>query len=50
MAKYKVKFKENYMPRAVERTCDVSSKDEIIRIYNLNDDDIEWYEITEIEA
>lgn len=48
MAKFKVTFKESYMPREVTRVCDVPNRDDAIRIYNLEDDDIEWYEIDEI--
>lgn len=47
MAKYKVTFKEAYMPKEVTRYCDVSSEEEVKRIYNLDDDDIEYYVITE---
>ena len=49
MPKYRVRFKEEYMPREVERTCVVPSEDEVKRIYGLDGHDIEWYEITEIE-
>lgn len=47
MAKYKVRFKETYMPHEVERICDVPSKEEVIKIYGLEDKDIEWYSIEE---
>lgn len=50
MAKFKVRFKEEYMPRPVERTCDVRSKEEVIKLYDLNSNDIEWYDIEEITA
>ena len=48
MAKFKVEFKEAYMPHAVERICDVPSEAEVIRIYGLEEPDIEWYRITKI--
>lgn len=48
MAKYKVTFKETYMPHEVTRICDVPSEDEIKRVYNLDDDDIEYYIITKL--
>ena len=37
MAKYKVVFKEAYMPHAVERICDVPSEAEVIKIYGLKE-------------
>ena len=49
MPKYKVIFKEEYMPRQVERTCVVSSEAEAIRVYDLDSPDIEWYKIEKIE-
>ena len=48
MARYKVTFKESYMPHEVERTCNVSSKKDIIDLYGLEEKDIEWYKIEEI--
>lgn len=39
-----VRFKETYMPHAVERTCVNMTKQQVINIYGLNDPDIEWYE------
>lgn len=48
MAKYKVVFKEAYMPHPVERECDVPSEEEVIWIYGLEEPDIEWYKITKI--
>ena len=48
MAKFKVTFKESYMPKEVTRVCELPNEEEVVRIYNLDDDDIEWYEITEI--
>lgn len=48
MAKYKVTFKEAYMPHEVERICDVPNEAEVIKIYGLEEPDIEWYRITKI--
>ena len=48
MAKFKVEFKEAYMPHAVERICDVPNESEVIRIYGLEEPDVEWYRITKI--
>lgn len=47
MAKYKVTFKEASMPKEVTRYCDVPSKEDVKRIYGLDEDDIEYYIITE---
>lgn len=47
--KFKVKFKETYFPHAVERECWVPNEQEVIKIYGLNNPDIEWYRITEIK-
>lgn len=44
-----VKFKETYMPHAVERDCWVSSREEVIKLYGLTQSDIEWYEIVEVK-
>lgn len=49
MAKFKVEFKEAYMPHAVERICDVTSEAEVIRIYGLEELDIEWYKISVVD-
>lgn len=49
MPKYKVRFKEEYMPREVERICVVPSMAEVKKIYDLDSHDIEWYDIKEIE-
>ena len=49
MAKFKVTFKEAYMPHHVERTCNVPSEEDVIRVYGLDDDDIEWYDIEKID-
>lgn len=48
MTKFKVTFKEVYMPHEVERICEVHSRSDLFRLYNLDDDDIEWYRIEEI--
>ena len=48
MPKYKVTFKEAYLPHEVERTCDVPSRKDVIDIYGLEEKDIEWYKIEEI--
>ena len=49
MAIYKVTFKESYMPHEVERTCDVPSRKDVIDLYGLEEKDIEWYKIEEIQ-
>lgn len=46
--KFKVTFKEAYMPHEVTRICDVQSEEEVKRIYGLDDDDIEYYMITKL--
>ena len=48
MPKFKVTFKETYMPHEVERTCVLPSIDDGIDIYGLNEKDIKWYRIEEI--
>ena len=45
---FKVEFKETYFPHAVERECWVTDEQEVIKIYGLDQSDIEWYKITEI--
>lgn len=47
--KFKVEFKERYFPHSVERECIVPNEKEVIKIYGLNEPDIEWYKITEIK-
>ena len=47
--KFKVEFKETYFPHSVERECHVTSEREVIKIYGLDQPDIEWYKITEIK-
>lgn len=49
MAKFKVKFKEVNRPHEVERECIVPNEAEVIRIYGLNEPDIEWYEISVVD-
>lgn len=49
MPKYKVTFKEEYMPREVERTCNVPSEAYVINAYDLDSPEIEWYKIEKIE-
>ena len=49
MARFKVTFKEAYMPNYVERICSVPSEADAIRIYGLNEEDIEWYNIEKID-
>lgn len=46
--KFKVTFKESYMPQEVTRICDVTSEEEVKGIYGLDEDDIEYYEITKL--
>ena len=48
MPKYKVTFKESYMPHEVERICLVPSRKDVIDFYGLKEKDIEWYKIEEI--
>lgn len=48
MAKYKVTFKESYMPHEVVRTAEALSREQVIDFYHLDDSDIEWYKIEEI--
>ena len=48
MLKYKVTFKESYMPHEVKRTCVAPSEKEVIDFYGLKEKDIEWYKIEEI--
>lgn len=47
MKKFVVKFKETYMDKPVIRECEVSSLDEVIKIYELNNSDIEYWELLE---
>lgn len=48
MRKYKVVFKENYMPKEVTRECFAPNEEQVKRFYDLDKDDIEWYKITEL--
>jgi len=45
----KVIFKEEYKAKPVTRTCTNMSKEEIIKIYDLDNPDIEWYKFVEDE-
>jgi hypothetical protein len=40
-----VEFKETYMDKSVIRECEVSSLDEVIRLYELNNSDIEHWKV-----
>lgn len=40
----RVRFKETYMNHPVERECSHMTRQQVIDMYNLNGDDIEWYE------
>ena len=42
-----VEFKETYMPHSVKRTCNNMTKEQIIKVYDLNSSDIEWYKFIE---
>ena len=42
-----VEFKETYMPYSVKRTCNNMTKNQIIKMYDLNSSDIEWYKFIE---
>lgn len=42
-----VEFKEVYMPHSVKRTCYNMTKEQIIKQYDLNSSDIEWYKFIE---
>lgn len=48
MSKFRVTFKEAYMPHEVTRECDVPTEEEVIKFYGLNDNDIEYYKIEEL--
>lgn len=39
----KVEFKETYMPHSVVRECVNMTREEVIKVYGLNEPDIEWY-------
>lgn len=49
MAKFKVTFKESYMPKEVTRVCELPNEEEVIRIYDLDNEDIEWYMILRLD-
>lgn len=48
MIRYEVRFKETYMPHEVTRECFAKNEEQVKRFYDLDKDDIEWYEITEL--
>lgn len=45
--KITVEFKEVYMSHSVKRTCCNMTKEQIIKQYDLNSSDIEWYKFIE---
>lgn len=45
--KITVEFKEVYMLHSVKRTCYNMTKEQIIKQYDLNNSDIEWYKFIE---
>ena len=45
--KITVEFKEVYMPHPVKRACYNMTKEQIIKQYDLNNSDIEWYKFIE---
>ena len=47
MKRIVVKFKETYMDKPVIRECKVSCLEQVIKIYELNGDDIEYWEVLE---
>ena len=47
MKHFKIEFKETYMTKSVVRECEVSDLDEAIKIYGLNEPDIEYWNILE---
>lgn len=49
MARFKVTFKEDYMPHETTQYCDVRDENEVKRIYGLDEEDIEWYVITKMD-
>ena len=48
MAKFKVTFKEAYMPKEVTRYCDVPTEEDVKHIYGLDEEDVEYYIITKL--
>ena len=42
-----VTFKEAYMPHEVRRTCVNMTREQVIWMYGLEKDDIEWYRFEE---
>ena len=47
MKRIVVEFKETYVEHSVLRECEVSSLDEVIRLYELNNNDIEYWKVLE---
>lgn len=45
-----VEFKEKSQPSSFIRHCYNMSKAQVIDVYGLNDDDIEWYKFIEDET
>ena len=45
MKRIVVEFKETYMDKPVTRECVVSSFDEVTRLYELNNPDIEYWNL-----
>lgn len=48
MIRYEVRFKESYMPKPITRECFAKNEEQVKAFYDLESDDIEWYEITEL--
>lgn len=47
MKKFVVKFKETYLEIPVIRECEVPTIEDVIKIYGLNEPDIEYWELLE---
>lgn len=48
MTKYRVVFKEAYMPKPVTRECFARDEEQIKKFYDLDKADIEWYKIIKL--
>lgn len=48
MNRYKVVFKEAYMPKEVTRECFAPNEEQVKRFYDLDKADIEWYKIIKL--
>ena len=48
MIRYEVRFKETYMKNPVTRDCFAKNEEQVKKLYDLESDDIEWYQITEL--